>query len=81
MRKLITYYISLIFFFLLGASFAEALGMCTIQPSRKRQSNISPNPNRSIKVEPPSPPINNKKLPLIKTEPECEESPSVSVHN
>lgn len=59
-----------------GASFAEALGMCTIQPSRKRQSNISPNPNRSIKVEPPSPPINNKKLPLIKTEPECEESPS-----
>ncbi|XP_011332905.1 transcription elongation factor B polypeptide 3 isoform X2 [Ooceraea biroi] len=61
-----------------GASFAEALGMCTMpQPSRRRHT-ISPNLNSSklIKTEPTSPPINNRKLPVIKTEPECDDSPN-----
>ncbi|XP_043260818.1 transcription elongation factor B polypeptide 3 isoform X1 [Colletes gigas] len=51
-----------------GASFAEALGMCTMaQPSRKR-SNITSNPTSTklIKQEPPT--VNNKKS-VPKTEP------------
>ncbi|KAL6427537.1 hypothetical protein ACFW04_008787 [Cataglyphis niger] len=57
-----------------GASFAEALGMCTMpQPSKKRHNN-SPNviSTKSIKTEPLSPPINNKNT--LKSEPEYGES-------
>ncbi|XP_029661578.1 transcription elongation factor B polypeptide 3 isoform X1 [Formica exsecta] len=57
-----------------GASFAEALGMCTMpQPSKKRHNN-SPNliPTKSIKTERLSPPISNKNT--LKSESECGES-------
>ncbi|KAL6266244.1 hypothetical protein P5V15_003103 [Pogonomyrmex californicus] len=55
-----------------GASFAEALGMCSIPQPKKRQNNLSnANPNRLIKTERMSPPANNKKMPPVKTEPEC----------
>ncbi|XP_050463941.1 transcription elongation factor B polypeptide 3 isoform X2 [Cataglyphis hispanica] len=57
-----------------GASFAEALGMCTMpQPSKKRHNN-SPNliSTKSIKTEPLSPPVNNKNT--LKSEPEYGES-------
>lgn len=59
-----------------GASFAEALGMCTMpQPSKKRHNN-SPNPisSKSIKTERLSPPVSNKKTPTVKSEPEYGES-------
>lgn len=69
--------ISLTFPSFLGASFAEALGMCTMpQPSKKRHNN-SPNliSTKSIKTEPLSPPINNKNT--LKSEPEYGESSNV----
>ncbi|XP_011159769.1 transcription elongation factor B polypeptide 3 [Solenopsis invicta] len=60
-----------------GASFAEALGMCSMpQPSKKRQSNSSStNSNKPIKVERISPPINNRKILTAKSEPECSDDP------
>lgn len=68
-----------IFDFFSGASFAEALGMCTMpQPSKKRHNN-SPNPisSKSIKTERLSPPVSNKKTPTVKSEPEYGESSNV----
>ncbi|XP_076162465.1 transcription elongation factor elongin A [Ptiloglossa arizonensis] len=51
-----------------GASFAEALGMCTMtQPSRKRSSNSS-NSSSAKLIKPEQSTPNNKK-PLLKTEP------------
>nr|XP_031837825.1 transcription elongation factor B polypeptide 3 isoform X2 [Nomia melanderi] len=51
-----------------GASFAEALGMCTIaQPSRKRINNsASTSSTKTVKVDPPTTPT---KKPVVKTEP------------
>ncbi|KAG5309507.1 ELOA1 factor, partial [Acromyrmex insinuator] len=60
-----------------GASFAEALGMCSMpQLSKKRQSNSSnSNPSKSSKTELTSP-VTNKKLPAVKIEPECDDNPN-----
>lgn len=67
-----------VIFLFLGASFAEALGMCSIpQPSKKRQSNLSnSNPSKPSKTELMSP-VTNKKLPAVKIEPECNDNPNV----
>ncbi|KYM94289.1 Transcription elongation factor B polypeptide 3, partial [Cyphomyrmex costatus] len=60
-----------------GASFAEALGMCSMpQPSKKRQSNLSNlNLSKSSKTE-PMPSVTNKKLSAVKIEPECDDNSS-----
>ncbi|KYM84317.1 Transcription elongation factor B polypeptide 3 [Atta colombica] len=63
-----------------GASFAEALGMCSMpQLSKKRQSNSSnssnTNPSKSSKIELMSP-VSNKKLPAVKIESECDDNPN-----
>lgn len=67
-----------LFIFFLGASFAEALGMCSMpQPSKKRQNNSSNiHSSKSIKTEQMLSPVNNKKIPIVKMEPECD-SPNV----
>ncbi|GAB1864272.1 Transcription elongation factor B polypeptide 3 [Camponotus japonicus] len=60
-----------------GASFAEALGMCTMpQLSTKKRHTNSPNviSSKSIKTERLSPPISNKKTPTVKSEPEYGEN-------
>ncbi|TGZ47471.1 uncharacterized protein Eloa isoform X1 [Temnothorax longispinosus] len=58
-----------------GASFAEALGMCSIPKSKKRQSNSSnTHSSKPIKTEPMSPPVNNRKIPTVKPEPECSDN-------
>ncbi|XP_011875397.1 PREDICTED: transcription elongation factor B polypeptide 3-like [Vollenhovia emeryi] len=57
-----------------GASFAEALGMCSLpQPSKKRPS-TSNTPIKSIKTERMSPPVTNRKMPTVRTEPECSDN-------
>lgn len=61
-----------------GASFAEALGMCSMpQPSKKRQSNLSnTTSSKSIKTERMSPPVNSRKMPPVKIESECDDNPN-----
>ncbi|XP_012543329.1 transcription elongation factor B polypeptide 3 [Monomorium pharaonis] len=56
-----------------GASFAEALGMCSMpQPTKKRQSNSSNmNSSKLIKTEQLSSPVDNRKILTVKSEPEC----------
>ncbi|XP_032674823.1 transcription elongation factor B polypeptide 3 [Odontomachus brunneus] len=58
-----------------GASFAEALGMCTMpQPSRKRNHN-SNSSRKATKTEVMSPP-SKKKMLTVKIEPDCNDEPS-----
>ncbi|XP_072752230.1 transcription elongation factor B polypeptide 3 [Anoplolepis gracilipes] len=59
-----------------GASFAEALGMCTMPQLSKKRHNNSPNliSSKTIKTERLSPPISNKKTPTVKVESEYGES-------
>ena len=53
-----------------GASFAEALGMCTMaQPSRKRINNTSTN-SSSAKMIKPEPTTTNNKKPVVQLKPE-----------
>lgn len=71
------YEVSLILLFFLGASFAEALGMCTMpQPSRKRSHNSSNHSRKAVKMEVMSPP-SKKKMPAVKIEPDYNDEPSV----
>ncbi|XP_011146586.1 transcription elongation factor B polypeptide 3 isoform X2 [Harpegnathos saltator] len=59
-----------------GASFAEALGMCTMpQPSRKRNYSSSNHSRKAIKTEITSPP-SKKKQPPVKIEPDCNDDPN-----
>lgn len=66
---------------LIGASFAEALGMCTVAPSLRKRHNNSPNLSSAkvIKLEANiSSTLNNKKQSSVKNEPTSSDSLHVS---
>lgn len=74
------YFKTFLCFLLAGASFAEALGMCTVAPSSRKRHNNSPNlSNVKVKLESNiSSTLNNKKAPSVKNEPTSSDNLHVS---